>query len=68
MEEENVQRVKRFKVRTSQFPVGKADTGKQHQSYQETLKHVHLPPALDQSGFDHDIAVRTQSSHPISRI
>jgi hypothetical protein len=44
------------------FRIRKADTGKQHQSYQETLKHVHLPPALDQSGFDHDIAVGIQSS------
>ncbi|KAI0002265.1 hypothetical protein BJV74DRAFT_765571, partial [Russula compacta] len=27
----------------------------QHQSYQESLKHVHLPLALTQSEFDHDI-------------
>jgi hypothetical protein len=43
-------------------PYRKADTCNQHQSYQETLKHVHLPPALDQSGFDHDISVGIQSS------
>ncbi|KAI9508385.1 hypothetical protein F5148DRAFT_1196985, partial [Russula earlei] len=36
----NTQHVKRFK----------------HQSYQATLKHVHLPPALAQSDFDQDIA------------
>ena len=29
----------------------------QHQSYQQELKDVHLPSALAQSKFDHDIAV-----------
>ncbi|KAG6382181.1 armadillo-type protein [Boletus reticuloceps] len=40
VQDEVVHRVKRFK----------------HQSYAESLKHVHLPSALDLTKFDHDIA------------
>jgi hypothetical protein len=60
--EGNIRREKRFKVRT---PPTLSNTelslGKQHQSYQATLKHVHLPSALTQSEFDHDIGVGIQS-------
>ncbi len=56
--EGNNQREKRFKVRT--FPTlfnYRAEPWKKHQSYQATLKQVHLPSALTQSEFDHDIGV-----------
>lgn len=58
MEGEETQREKRFKVRTSLTPPHtELSLGKQHQSYQAKLKDVHLPSALSQSEFDHDIGV-----------
>ena len=61
-EESNTQRVKRFKVRYAFSFYRKLLTfDEQHQSYQATLKDVHLPPALTQSGFDHGIGVRNVS-------
>jgi U3 small nucleolar RNA-associated protein 20 len=56
--EGNIQREKRFKVSTPLI-LFKAELslGNQHQSYQATLKNVHLPSALKQSEFDHDIGV-----------
>ena len=61
-EECNTQRVKRFKVRyTFSFHRNLLTFGEQHQSYQATLKDVHLPPALTQSGFDHGTGVRIVS-------
>lgn len=56
--EGNIRREKRFKVRILLLhPITELSLGKQHQSYQATLKHVHLPSALAQSEFDHDIGV-----------
>lgn len=56
--EGNTQREKRFKVCTpTTLSHTELSLGKQHQSYQATLKHVHLPSALTQSEFDHDIGV-----------
>jgi hypothetical protein len=56
--EGNTHREKRFKVRTPPIPSHtELSLGKQYQSYQATLKHVHLPSALTQSEFDHDIEV-----------
>ncbi len=58
MEEGNIRRVKRFKVCTPPTPsITELILGKQHRSYKATLKHVHLPSALTQSEFDHDIGV-----------
>lgn len=58
MEEDNTQREKRFKVSTPLTPYHtELSLGKQYQSYQATLKQVHLPSALAQSEFDHDIGV-----------
>lgn len=60
MEGGDTQREKRFKVRTPFTPHHtELSLEKQHQSYQATLKDVHLPSALTQSEFDHDIGVRS---------
>jgi hypothetical protein len=61
--EGNTQREKRFKVCIPPLPNHRVLIfGKQHQSYQATLKQVHLPSSLTQSEFDHDIGVEIQLS------
>ena len=62
-EDEDVPRVKRFKVcLTFKAIYFLLISCLQHQSYNASLKEVHLPSALDQTKFDHDIAVWSLAS------